>query len=293
MNFMSYAAMWISEEIWNTITAAFDVNRSLLEETMTDLSLLNLSQETKTSMTVKDYSKKQENLDGGDWAWFFIYPSGRGLGIRVQAKIMHMKNPADFSHPFYKQLHYSPKKPPGLPPGEQTRRLIKSSYRDRMIPMYCLFTAYDKSFINKSQCIFRQNGLTKGFGMTLVGAEVIDKLLSTQIHFDDFAAESHALPCLFEHALNPRLLANYCLNRWPLDNYNNPDRLLLSVQDLRQLDILQIYFQEEDLDESNSFPEDDLLSLLPPDVYRLTVFKLSVEISDEFLEEIDDLPNLL
>jgi hypothetical protein len=120
---------------WALLRTARKHGRQLLEETITDLRLLDWARADMSHFTIHSYTKPRERQVGADWEWWFHGANGVWLGMRVQAKIIQ------FATDTYPQLHYTPKNATE----HQTDRLVRAalSAQPQRIPMYCLYTHWN------------------------------------------------------------------------------------------------------------------------------------------------------
>jgi hypothetical protein len=92
----------LSYETWGRLGRARRIGHQLLEETFTDLNLLELKDRHPTQVYTKVFTKPQEGLNGADWEWW-LTDSKRSewLGIRIQAKVLDLTTDS-FPHLHYK-----------------------------------------------------------------------------------------------------------------------------------------------------------------------------------------------
>ena len=122
---------------WELLRKSKKYNSRIGEETITELLQLFLAHHHR-DILVKSFSKHQESKNGADWDWWFISPKRRKyLGIRIQAKTITPKTED------YNMLHYIS--------GNQAQasKLLRSSAKDSMIPLYALYTYWNSSPVLK------------------------------------------------------------------------------------------------------------------------------------------------
>ena len=74
-------------KVWHDMSDAKQLGVPRNEETTTEALLLRLARKHQgRGLSVKAYTKKEEAATGGDWAFWFSDPNGRGIGARIQAK---------------------------------------------------------------------------------------------------------------------------------------------------------------------------------------------------------------
>ncbi len=125
--------------IWYTITLSRDISFQLKEETFTDGNLFMLKLRHPDEIYVEAFNKIEEGANGADWEWWINDRGGRWLGLRVQAKIINLKED-EFAH-----LHYQGKN--SIP---QSEKLIMQAEANKLfpcIPVYCLYLTTDISDI--------------------------------------------------------------------------------------------------------------------------------------------------
>ncbi|AYF15539.1 TPA: DUF6615 family protein [Vibrio parahaemolyticus] len=116
---------------WELLRKSKKYKSRIGEETITELLQLFLSHH-HSRIAIKSFSKYQESQNGADWDWWFISPRKRKyLGVRVQAKTISPDTEE------YKVLHYISGKQP------QASKLLRSSVKDSMVPLYALYTYWD------------------------------------------------------------------------------------------------------------------------------------------------------
>lgn len=107
------------------------VNHQPLEETFTDINILELKARHPLEIYSKTFNKREEGNNGADWEWWLTNSKrDMWLGLRVQAKILNLQTNT-FQH-----LHYKSKKTAIY----QIEKLKNKSVRDGLIPLYCFFT---------------------------------------------------------------------------------------------------------------------------------------------------------
>lgn len=134
------------------IARARRVGHQPLEETFTDINILELKERHPHEIYSKTFTKRAEGVNGADWEWWLTNPSRTSwLGLRVQAKILHLETN------IFKHLHYRS----GSPKKNQIDKLRSESKRDGLVPLYCFYTNFSsedqdqlfacKSFYNASE----------------------------------------------------------------------------------------------------------------------------------------------
>jgi hypothetical protein len=108
----------------------------MLEESVTDFLMVDLKFKHPHHIYIETFNRHEEFVNGADWEWWFVDSAGRrGIGFRVQAKIINFKTDS------FNQLHYKSKNSTL----SQTDKLIDDATKSTfpLIPIYCLYTHYD------------------------------------------------------------------------------------------------------------------------------------------------------
>jgi hypothetical protein len=116
---------------WHAITLSRDISFQLKEETFTDANLFMLKLKHPDELYVKAFNKIEEGTVGADWEWWFNDGGRRWLGLRVQAKIINLKED-EFAH-----LHYQGKN--SIPQSEKLIIQAEANTLFPCIPVYCLY----------------------------------------------------------------------------------------------------------------------------------------------------------
>lgn len=111
------------------LSRARRLEHQLLEETVTDLNLLELKDRHPAEVICRNFTKRQEGLNGADWEWWLTNSARNSwLGLRVQAKVLHLASNT-FPH-----LHYRR----GLS-AYQSTKLKNSAFAEGLVPLYCYY----------------------------------------------------------------------------------------------------------------------------------------------------------
>lgn len=121
-----------SQLTWFILEGRFITNLSVGEETITDVSLIELQKSLGSSTKIEKFTKKKEDQLGADWEWWII-EHGKAISLRVQAKILSQ----DMK---YKSLNYV-----GKSKKVQIDTLINQAAADKCIPIY-IFYNYVNTF---------------------------------------------------------------------------------------------------------------------------------------------------
>ena len=138
------------------------VGHQLLEETITDLNILDLKRLHPKEIYCQTFTKPQEGINGADWEWWLTDPTrSRWLGLRVQAKVLELKSDT-FAH-----LHYRPKRGRAY----QSTRLKAAAEADGLIPMYCLY-----AHLPASATGWAKHGSSEAYGCALLQVKEVERL---------------------------------------------------------------------------------------------------------------------
>jgi hypothetical protein len=86
---------------WKLLATARKRQCRVDEETITNLNVLAFAGYKSQDFQITSFSNRKERRTGGDWEIWFVDTTGRGCGVRIQAKVIDLT--ADrFSHLHYK-----------------------------------------------------------------------------------------------------------------------------------------------------------------------------------------------
>ncbi|HGH1346355.1 TPA: DUF6615 family protein [Acinetobacter baumannii] len=207
--------------VWNNLRDARKLNIQLGEESVTDFLIFNLTKSAGKDLKIKSFSRNQEALNGADWEWWFTGPSGKWIGMRVQAKIITLLND--------KYLSFKHKNKYGL----QINLLEKDAKLKGMIPVYCMYTNWDPKKYKTPQNCGKHTSFVRHYGISLLSISNARKVKTNIIHLSNVMDYFIPLHCIFcssssktmdlpdivlEHAIDSGLIYN--------DEYINSDALL-------------------------------------------------------------------
>ncbi|MCG2572400.1 hypothetical protein LVY74_02355 [Acinetobacter sp. ME22] len=102
----------LSYKTWMQLGQARQVDYQIRETSITDFLMVELKSQNSYEVITKAFKGNEEGKNGADWEWWFLNSSGKkGIGFRVQAKIINFESNS------FEQLHYK----------NQTYTLIESS----------------------------------------------------------------------------------------------------------------------------------------------------------------------
>ena len=149
---------------WDQLARARRVRHQPLEETFTDINLLELKDRHPKEVITQVFTKPQEGINGADWEWWLTNASrSQWLGLRVQAKVL------DLSTNDFKHLHYRNGR------AYQATKLQSTCSRLGLVPLYCLYIQSDEDNRFLDQCSSFAN-VKESFGCSLVSVRVVNSL---------------------------------------------------------------------------------------------------------------------
>lgn len=121
----------LSYQTWIQLGKARQAKHQMLEESITDSLMVELKLRHPYDVMTTTFTRHEEGKNGADWEWWFVDSTGtKGIGFRVQAKIINFKTNA------FESLHYLKKN------GKyQTDVLVDAARKSSrpLIPLYCLY----------------------------------------------------------------------------------------------------------------------------------------------------------
>ena len=126
---------------WDKLRESRALEYQLGEESITDFIILNLKKYGAGKLVVKSFTRHAESLNGADWEWWFTGPSGKWLGMRVQAKVISVFSD-NYEHLYHTNKH-----------GAQVDLLINDAVKKKMVPLYCMYSNWDsKAYMVSRKC---------------------------------------------------------------------------------------------------------------------------------------------
>ncbi|MEW8524845.1 MAG: DUF6615 family protein [Candidatus Thiodiazotropha endolucinida] len=113
---------------WDRLREARSLNYQVGEESITDFLVLNIKKWGKGKIVVDTFTRHKEAVNGSDWEWWFTGPSGKWLGMRIQAKVLNLISEK------YEHLHHNNKN------GQQVDLLVSDAKINGLVPLYCMYT---------------------------------------------------------------------------------------------------------------------------------------------------------
>lgn len=135
---------FLAEFTWKKIELSRKTKFQLGEETITDLLILYLKHNHPKNIYARTFTKKREGKNGTDFEFWIKDSSKKWLCIRLQAKIIGIKND-DFKH-----IHYKTNSKKQY----QCDLLIKNSINATYpkFPLYCLYGSWDTRLYKNPLC---------------------------------------------------------------------------------------------------------------------------------------------
>ena len=175
-----------AEWTWDVPNRAFNVKSQLLEETLTDLNVLELRFNHPKDVITKTFTKPQEASTGADWEWWLTGPSNQWLGFRIQAKVIELRSST------YKHLHYKGKHSTSF----QSDMLIQSALSNSpaLVPLYCLYSFWDPQAVQSRWPCGTFSSNVKSYGCSLMSAFQVRKLRQSSYQNDINSLVSYMKP---------------------------------------------------------------------------------------------------
>lgn len=162
--------------------AARSVGHQLLEETLTDLIILELKQLHPKEIYCQTFTKPQEGKNGADWEWWLTDPTrSRWLGLRVQAKVLELKSNT-FAHLHYQQQGGT----------YQSTLLKKAAEQDGLFPLYCLYANPPVTAVG-----WEKYAPSRAYGCAIASVKCVERLRKKGKLNDFVSVMSDAIPWNF------------------------------------------------------------------------------------------------
>lgn len=161
------------------------VGHQPLEETFTDLNILELKARHATEIHSRLFSKAEEGKNGADWEWWLTNSArSKWLGLRVQAKVLQLKSDT-FAH-----IHYRS----GRSRIYQSTKLKRECAAEGLIPLYSLYV-YEvpvPSAPNRQCGSFAHS--PESYGCSLISLKHVEALQKAGEKKDRISVLSEAIP---------------------------------------------------------------------------------------------------
>lgn len=177
---LCHAFVRLAHETHDRLKAARTVGHQLLEETLTDLIVLELKRLHPREIYCQTFTKPQEGINGADWEWWLSDPTrSRWLGLRVQANVLELKSDT-FAH-----LHYRPKRGRAY----QSTRLKKAAEQDGLIPLHCMYAHPPATATG-----WTRHGSSEAYGCALTSVKEVERLRRRGKSLDFVSVMSKTVP---------------------------------------------------------------------------------------------------
>ncbi|WP_242342703.1 hypothetical protein [Anaeromyxobacter terrae] len=155
----------------NIIRDGFTSRLGILEETITDMHLLEIHQRHRAHVWTRKFTRKEEaSLSGADWLWIIGEP-GSWFPVAIQAKII---NPANGK---CRLLNYKG--------GQQLGTLVRFARTYRFLPRYCVYSTLDGSFAPKSRLMPGLRLPLDQWACTLVAPRAVSTLIQRKMSLQE------------------------------------------------------------------------------------------------------------
>lgn len=171
---------------WNKLREARTLDFQIGEESLTDFIVLNIRKWGAGKIAIETFTRHAESLNGSDWEWWFTGPSGKWLGMRVQAKVLNLVS-EKFEHLHHENKH-----------GFQVDLLIDDADKNGVIPLYCMYVNWEpKKYKAKWQCITHKPTV-RHFGTSILSPQTVKKLqFDNQTHLSSIIDSLKPMHCIF------------------------------------------------------------------------------------------------
>jgi hypothetical protein len=182
-NIIQRKSIWI----WNTLRSARQNQSKIGEESITDFFVLALKAASNGAYYIESFTRPREKISGADWELWLSGPSGKWLGLRVQAKVISLDGQK------YSQLHYK-RKDNSL----QIDQLIADAKKHNAIPLYCLYSYWQRHEANRIDWPCQSlNKNSKLFGASTLSAYTVKKLAPNDKSLTSVSKNLSPLHCIF------------------------------------------------------------------------------------------------
>ena len=182
----------LAESAWDWLGHARTLRLGFSEDTISDLTALEIARRASTEVGVGRVSKVKERFVGFDWMWIISRPMGRHAIYVIQAKKMRIDQSKGYS---YGRLQY-----PSTPP-YQIDVLQAFARHIGAVPLYCFYNNVEGMKVDPYWHCLRERPNAPQMGCTLVPLEVARLVHDGQIpnEFQSVHRELEAIPwrCLF------------------------------------------------------------------------------------------------
>jgi len=259
---------------WNKLREARKLGFQLGEESITDFLILNIKKHGGSKLRVDSFTRHKESLNGADWEWWFTGPSGKWVGMRIQAKVLKLDTEK------YEHLHHHNKN------GQQVDLLVQDALRNRMIPAYCMFTNWEPSKYNTPWKCKSHKTSVRHYGTALLSSKKVKQFSKKKTtHLSAIIEHLRPMHCMFCCSGSsikdlPHRALHYAKSNGLLDFQFNTDKSLSFEKVRREFDN---YVGDEEYRDDKYF---ELLIHDNPPYYVEQV--ISGELDGDFLDVHDE-----
>lgn len=144
-----------------------NIGHQPLEETITDLNVLELSERHGSDVITRTFTKREEGVNGADWEWWFTNRSRSSwLGMLVQAKILKIKTNR------FESLHYISGKSKEL----QLKKIRDNAAKNRLILLFCFYSQNSRKSASIAKKCNTYAAAPESLGCTIARAEHVQYL---------------------------------------------------------------------------------------------------------------------
>ena len=182
----------LAESAWDWLDHARKLRLGFSEDTISDLTALEIARRASTEVGVGRVSKRKERFVGFDWMWIINRPGGRHAIYVVQAKKMRIDQSKSYS---YGRVKY-----PSSPP-YQIDALQDFARHIGAVPLYCFYNNVNGMTVKPFWNCLRESPSAPQMGCTLVPLKVARLVHDGRIsnNFQSIHRRPEAIPwrCLF------------------------------------------------------------------------------------------------
>ncbi len=172
--------------VWDRLREARKHNYQVGEESITDFLVLNIKKWGDGKIVVDTFTRHKEAVNGSDWEWWFTGPSGKWLGMRVQAKVLKLKSEK------YEHLHHSNNN------GQQVDLLVKDAKRYGLIPLYCMYTNWKTGDYYPAWKCNTYKPSVRHYGAAVLNPEKVKQLqIKGENHLRNVIGSLRPMHCIF------------------------------------------------------------------------------------------------
>ncbi|MFE8149334.1 hypothetical protein RBA69_19215 [Brenneria goodwinii] len=171
---------------WNSLREAKKHSYQIGEESITDFLVLNIKKWGSRKIVVNTFTRRKESVNGSDWEWWFTGPSGKWLGMRVQAKVLKLDSEK------YEHLHYSNVN------GQQVDLLIQDAKNNDLIPLYCMYTNWKPGDYKVGWKCKTYKPSIRHYGTAILNPTIVKQLQTRGLnHLKDVIGDLRPMHCIF------------------------------------------------------------------------------------------------